>query len=114
VFRACKLRAVAGPTLTWLVPTRNQCVSKPAALAVSAGSKAGVRSVRFYDGRRFLGKQTRGVEGFFVFDWKSGKAKRGRHVLRAVATDKRGRHAKAQRLVRVCRRSQSSPAGRAA
>jgi minor extracellular serine protease Vpr len=103
-FRSFKLRGVAGPTLTWLLPTRNQCVTKPASLAVSAGSKAGVRSVRFYDGKRFLGKRTRGVEGLFVFDWKSGKAARGRHVLRAVVTDKRGRHARAQRLVRVCRR----------
>ena len=103
-FRSFKLRGVAGPTITWLLPTRNQCVTKPASLAVSAGSKAGVRSVRFFDGKRFLGKRTRGVEGLFVFDWKSGKAKRGRHVLRAVVTDRRGRHAKAQRLARVCRR----------
>jgi minor extracellular serine protease Vpr len=103
-FRSFRLRAVTGPTLTWLLPTRNQCVTKPQSLAVSAGSKAGVRSVRFYDGKRYLGKRTRGVEGLFVFDWKSGKAKRGRHVLRAVVTDRRGRHAKAQRLARVCRR----------
>jgi minor extracellular serine protease Vpr len=103
-FRSFKLRAVAGPTITWLLPTRNQCVTKPASLAVSAGSKVGVRSVRFYDGKRYLGKRTRGVEGLFVFDWKSGKAKRGRHVLRAVVTDRRGRLAKAQRLARVCRR----------
>ena len=67
-FRSFKLRAVAGPTLTWLLPTRNQCVTKPAGLAVSAGSKAGVRSVKFYDGKRLLGKRTRGVEGLFVLD----------------------------------------------
>ncbi len=60
--------------------------------------------MRFYDGKRLLGKQTHGVDGLFVLDWKSGKAKRGRHVLRAVLTDKRGRRAKAQRLVRVCRK----------
>src|SRR5439155_5818943 len=100
-FRSFKLRGVAGATITWLLPTRNQCVTKPASLAVSAGSKAGVRSVSFFDGKRYLGKRTRGVEGLFVFDWKSGKAKRCRHVLCAVVIDWRGRLAMAQRLARL-------------
>jgi subtilisin family serine protease len=103
-FRQFRLRGVVGPTITWLLPLRNQCVPKPASLAVSAGSKRGVRSVRFYDGHRLLGTRKRGVEGLFVFDWKRAKATRGRHVLRAVVTDRRGRHAQAQRLVRVCRK----------
>jgi hypothetical protein len=60
--------------------------------------------VKFFDGKRLIAKRTRGVEGLFVADWKSGKAKRGRHVLRAVVTDRRGRHAQAQKIVRVCRK----------
>jgi hypothetical protein len=103
-FRRFRLRGVVGPTITWLLPLRNQCVSKPASLAVSAGSRRGVRSVRFYDGHRLLGTRKRGVDGLFVFDWNRAKARRGRHVLRAVVTDRRGHHAQARRLVRVCRK----------
>ncbi len=103
-FRSFRLRGVAGPTITWLLPKRNECVTKPAGMIVSAGSRAGVRSVKFFDGKRLIAKRTRGVEGLFVADWKSGKAKRGRHVLRAVVTDRRGRHAQAQKIARVCRK----------
>jgi minor extracellular serine protease Vpr len=103
-FRSLRLRAVAGPTLTWLLPRARTCVRKADTLFVSAGSSRGVRSVRFFDGRRRIAKVTRGIEGLYLTPWRTGKAARGKHVLRAVVTDRRGATASAKRLVRVCRR----------
>jgi hypothetical protein len=60
--------------------------------------------VQFFDGRRRIWKQTRGIEGLYVGQWKTGKAHRGRHVLRAVVVDRRGVRATAVRVLRVCRR----------
>jgi minor extracellular serine protease Vpr len=103
-FRPLRLRAVAGPTVTWLLPRRNACVRRATSLFVSAGSSRGVRSVSFLDGRRRIGTARRGFAGLFGRAWRPHKAARGRHVLRAVVTDRRGRHAQARRLVRVCRK----------
>jgi hypothetical protein len=63
-----------------------------------------VRSVRFFDGRRRIARVTRGIEGLYITPWRTGKAHRGKHVLRAVATDRRGATASAKRLLRVCRK----------
>jgi subtilisin family serine protease len=103
-FRSFRLRAVRGPTVTWLLPRPRACVSGVEGLFVTAGSTRGVRAVRFYDGRRLIAKRTRGVESLYDTRWRTRKAHRGRHVLRAVVTDRRGKTASAQRLVRVCRR----------
>jgi minor extracellular serine protease Vpr len=103
-FRSFRLRAVAGPTITWLLPRPRACVSRVEGLFVSAGSTRGVRSVRFLDGRRLIAKRTEGIETLYDAPWRTRKAHRGRHVLRAVVTDRRGKTASARRLVRVCRR----------
>jgi hypothetical protein len=72
-------------------------------LFVTAGSTRGVRKVTFFDGRRRLATVKRGVEGLYDVTWRTRKAKRGRHVLRAVVTDRQGRTVSARRPVRVCR-----------
>ena len=41
--------------------------------------------------------------GLFGAKWRTRKAQPGPHVLRAVATDRRGATAVATRVVRVCR-----------
>jgi hypothetical protein len=61
-----------------------------------------VRSVRFFDGKRRIAKVTRGIEGLYLTAWRTGKAARGKHVLRALVTDRRGATASAKRVVRVC------------
>jgi minor extracellular serine protease Vpr len=103
-FRSFRLRAVKGPTVTWLLPRPRACVARVEALFVTAGSTRGVRSVRFFDGRRLIAKRTEGVESLYDTPWRTRKAHRGRHVLRAVVIDRRGATASAKRLVRVCRR----------
>jgi len=103
-FRFMRLRAVAGPTVTWLLPKARSCVRKAPSLFVTAGSSRGVRSVTFFDGRHRIARKKRGIEGLYLTSWRTAKAARGKHVLRAVVTDRRGATASAKRVVRVCRR----------
>jgi hypothetical protein len=103
-FRSFRLRAKAGPTATWLLPRPRACVPKTAGLFVLAGSTRGVRSVTFYDGKHRIAKVKRGFEGLFSTPWRTGKAHRGKHVLRAAVKDRRGATASASRLLRVCRK----------
>jgi hypothetical protein len=44
----------------------------------------------------------RGGAGIYSSVWKRGGAAKGRHTLRAIITDARGRKAESQRVVRVC------------
>jgi minor extracellular serine protease Vpr len=104
VFRELKLRAVRGPTVTWLLPKAKACVAKREGLFVSAASLRGVRAVLYFDGGHRLAKVKRGFEGLYSAVWKTSKAHRGPHVLRAVVVDKRGALASARRTVRVCRK----------
>jgi hypothetical protein len=103
VFKSFRLRAVARPTLNWLLPQARACVARVEPLFVTAGSTRRVRKVTFFDGKRKLATVKRGVEGLYDVNWRTRKAKRGRHVLRAVVTDRKGRTTSARRLVRVCR-----------
>jgi subtilisin family serine protease len=103
-FRSFRLRAVTGPTVTWLLPRPRACVSKVDELFVAAGSTRGVRAVRFFDGKRLIARKTSGVSGLYDTPWRTRKAHRGHHMLRAVVIDRRGKTASARRLVRVCRR----------
>ncbi|HKD31834.1 MAG TPA: S8 family serine peptidase, partial [Gaiellaceae bacterium] len=100
-FRRLKLRAVDGPTLTWLLPSGRGCVPHSASLVVAGGSPRGVRSVKFFSGSHRLSKQRGSPVGVYA---TTLRAKKGRHTLRVVLTDRRGRHVQARRLVRVCRR----------
>jgi minor extracellular serine protease Vpr len=102
-FVPATLRVVAGPTVQWLVPERQECLARRAPLTVVAGSSARIRSVAFLDGRRRVARVLRGTAGLYSATWNAARATRGRHVLRAVVTDVRGRTATAERVARVCR-----------
>ena len=97
-----RLRVVRKPTLTWLTPVPRGCVARPTPLLVVAGSTKKVGSVRFFDGKRRIGLDRRGVAGLYSMIWKSGRAKRGAHTLRAVVQSG-GARLEAKRVVRVCR-----------
>jgi len=103
VFRSLRLRAVRRPTVTWLLPQPRACVARAEPLFVTAGSTRGVRKVTFFDGRRKVATVRRGTEGLYDATWRTRKAHRGRHVLRAVVTDGAGRTISARRFARVCR-----------
>jgi hypothetical protein len=102
-FRHVKVTGVAGPALTWVAPSENQCVGKKAGLVVVAGSNKPLRSVRFFaDGKR-IGIDRKGTADLYSGSWRRASAPRGRHTLRAVALDASGRTLSATRHVRVCR-----------
>ena len=103
-FATTRIRVVRRPALTWLVPSRGVCAVRREPLLVTASSTARIRSVRFYDGRRGIATVRRGVAGLYGATWRTARAQKGRHVLRAVVLDRRGRTLAARRVVRVCRR----------
>ena len=102
-FAAGALRVVNAPTVDWLAPERRECAERPRTrLAVVAGSPSRVRSVRFFDGRRRIATVRRGEAGLYGATWRTRGARKGRHLLRAVVADARGRTASAERVVRIC------------
>jgi subtilisin family serine protease len=104
-FKRVTIRGVAGPAITWLSPLANQCVRQrqTVGLAVEASSNAPIAIVRFYLDGKQLRALHRGVAGLFTTSWHVGPAKRGQHLLRALATDKHGKRLSATRGVRVCK-----------
>ena len=104
VFRKLRLRAVSSATVSWLLPAARACVRRSAPLVVAGGSPRGVRSVRFFVGHRRISKQKGSPLGIYAATWRTKKASRGKHVLRVVLIDRKGRRAQAQRVVRVCRK----------
>jgi minor extracellular serine protease Vpr len=102
-FRRLRLRAVNGPTVTWLLPRARSCVAKATPLVVAGASPRGVRSVKFFAGHKRISTR-RGNLGVYAATWRTRKASRGKHVLRVVLTDRKGRRTQARRVVRVCRR----------
>lgn len=96
------IRVVAGPSVTWLAPEANECAAKRTSLVVLAGSTAKVRSVRFFDGERKLAAGKAEGAGLYGATWTRGAAPKGKHTLRAVVTDAKGRTHEAKRVVRVC------------
>jgi len=97
-----RLRVVRNTTLTWLTPVPRGCAARSAPLLVVAGSTKRIGTVRFFDGKRRIGLDRRGVAGLYSMIWKSGRAKRGVHTLRAVVQSG-GVRLEAKRVVRVCR-----------
>ncbi len=93
---------VAGPSATWLAPEVNECAAKKAPLLVLAGSTVKVSSVRFFDGDRRIAAGKAEGAGLYGATWTRGGAVKGKHTLRAVVTDAKGRTFEAKRLVRVC------------
>jgi minor extracellular serine protease Vpr len=102
-FQPTRVSAVRGPALTWLLPGSRACAARRQSLLVAASSNARIRSVRFYDGRRGIATVRRNVSGLYSATWRAGRARKGRHVLRAVVLDRRGRVFSARRVLRVCR-----------
>jgi hypothetical protein len=96
------IRVVSGPTVSWLSPEPG-CVARSAPLIVLAGSNAKVRSVRFLDGRARIATGRSGGAGLYSATERTGKAAKGRHTLRVIVTDARGRKAESRLVVRVCR-----------
>ncbi len=102
-FASGNITVVNRPVITWVTPEPSECATAPAQLLVLASSTAALRSVRFLDGRKPIATVKRGVAGLYSVAWKRGGAAKGRHTLRAIVTDAKGRQAEAQRVVRVCK-----------
>jgi hypothetical protein len=102
-FASGNIRVVNRPTVTWVTPEVNECTATQAPLLVLASSTAALRSVKFFDGRKPLATDKQGGAGLFTAVWKRGAAAKGKHTLRAIVTDAKGRKAEAQRVVRVCK-----------
>ena len=102
--RSFPLRAVAGPTVTWLSPERAGCVGRPSQrLLVVADSNKAIRRVTFFDGSKRVGRATGSAAALYASTWRTVNAKKGRHTLTAVVRDAAGREARTSRSVRVCR-----------
>jgi minor extracellular serine protease Vpr len=102
-FRSAAIRAVRGTVATWLEPERGSCIRGSASLLVLASSTRRVASVRFLDGRRRIAVDRSGIAGLYQTIWSPRRARRGRHVLRAVVVTRGGRRITVSRRVRVCR-----------
>jgi hypothetical protein len=97
-----RLRVIRGATVTWLTPLARRCVDRSEQLLVSASATNRIRSVQFFDGNRRLRVVRRNVAGVFSMTWRTGRAARGVHRLRAVVRAG-GQRAEATQAVRVCR-----------
>jgi minor extracellular serine protease Vpr len=102
-FFGIRTQAVNRPAVSWLTPTAGACVAQRQKLQVVATSSAVVSSVGFFDGNRQIGRVRRNVAGVYEMTWRTAGAKKGAHVLRAVASDVRGRESETRLSVRVCR-----------
>jgi minor extracellular serine protease Vpr len=102
-FQPARVRVVRGPALTWLSPTPRSCSGRRQGLLVAASSTARIRSVRFYDGKRGIATVRRGVAGLYSATWRTQRASKGRHAVRAVVLDRQGRTLSVSRILRVCR-----------
>jgi minor extracellular serine protease Vpr len=97
-----RLRVVRGATVTWLMPLARRCVGRSEDLLVAASATRRIRSVQFFDGNRRIRVVRRNVAGLFSTTWRTRRAARGLHRLRAVVRAGAQR-AEATRVVRVCR-----------
>ena len=101
-FAGGPIDVVDGPTVTWLTPEIRECATARTPLTVVAGSTAAVRSIQFTVDKKPIATVRRGTSGIYTSTWRRGGAAKGRHTLRAIITDAKGRKAEAQRVVRVC------------
>jgi minor extracellular serine protease Vpr len=97
-----RLRGVARPTITWLLPLKTACLRGRATLAVAASAPTRVKAVRFFDGRRRITTVRKGNSGLYLGTWATRKSKRGLHRLRAEIDSRDGK-AQARRTLKVCR-----------
>jgi minor extracellular serine protease Vpr len=103
-FERVRIRAVRGAAVTWLLPEAQRCVGRRVRLLVAASATTRIRQVRFYDRRRLIGVSWRRFGGIHSVVWRTGRAQRGRHLLRAVVSARGGNRAASGRIVRVCRK----------
>jgi minor extracellular serine protease Vpr len=103
-FDRVRIRGVRGAAVTWLLPRPRSCAGRSVRLVVAASPTSRIRQVRFFDGRRRIAASRRGGSGIHSVTWRPRRAKRGQHVLKAVALTRDGRGASAARIVRICRR----------
>jgi hypothetical protein len=96
------IQVVDGPTVMWITPEPRACLAARTPLLALAGSTSRVRNVRFYRGTRPIAADRTGPGGLYTASLRRAGLKGGRHTLRAVVTDARGRTATAERIVRVC------------
>jgi minor extracellular serine protease Vpr len=102
--KSFRIRGVRGPAATWLAPRPRACLGRRVRLMVAAGASRGVRMVRFFDGRHGIAVSRHGVAGIHAARWRTGRARRGRHVLKAVVVARDGARAVVERSVRICRK----------
>jgi minor extracellular serine protease Vpr len=100
--RSVRVRVVARPTVTWLTPERNACVTGRAQLDVVANSRAAISSVAFFAGGRQIARVRTNVSRVFSATWNTSGVRKGRRTLTATVSDTSGREATATRRVRVC------------
>jgi subtilisin family serine protease len=96
------ITVVNSPTVSWIVPEGADCTAKRTRMVVLADSNLAVRSVRFFRGEKLIATVRRGSFGLYAATWNRAGTAKGKHTLRAVVTDAKGRKAEAQRVVRVC------------
>ena len=72
-------------------------------MVVAGSSTAAIRSVSFFDGARKIATKAKGTAGLYAADWPAKGRAKGKHTLRAVLTDAKGRTASASLTVRTCK-----------
>jgi minor extracellular serine protease Vpr len=103
-FAPVSMRAVRGPSLSWLLPNTSACIGGASTdLLVLADSTRAVRSVTFRDGRKRIGLDRTGVSGLYSVSWKLAGVRKARHVVTATALDLAGRTYSARQVVRICK-----------
>jgi minor extracellular serine protease Vpr len=100
--KSATLTVVNGPAITWLAPQASACTVKKERLVVLASDTSTISAVTFYDGATKVATVRSGSADLYGADWKTSGLAHGRHILRAVVTDRAGHQATAARSVRVC------------
>jgi hypothetical protein len=101
-FAHASVRVVSGTAVDWIAPTGICLAQRQQRLVVAASSTRRVSRVRFtLDGRQ-VAVVRHGSSGLWAATIQTAKLAKGRHTLRAVATDTKGVTASARRMVRAC------------
>jgi subtilisin family serine protease len=103
-FRPVRIKVVAGPALTWVLPFANDCAAKPRErLVVTGSSTAKATKVAFRVDGRLVGIDRSGPGGVWALAWKTAGVKKGKHHVTATLFDRAGRSDTAGRTVRICK-----------
>ena len=102
-FKRVTLKVVSGAAVSWLAPASAVCVTGLERMVVAGSSTATVRSVSFFDGAKKLATKAKGTAGLYAADWAAKGRAKGKHTLRAVLTDSKGRTASASVTVHTCK-----------